>query len=97
MRKLVLVMGICSVLGACEQYDVSLVCDGHDVDANLSANGEFMTAIIDGASYQLRLGVSASGARYLGRMNDGDVALWNKADTWLLFLNDGMAIECVAK
>lgn len=87
----------CAALAACDKYDAEMTCGNYDVEIKMSKNGEVLDARISGAPATMKLGVSASGARYLGRANDVDVALWNKGSEWTLYVDDGTAIPCNVK
>ena len=97
MKKLMLVGVLCTVLTACGKNEPTLVCGGYDVNISLSDDGETLTALINGDEMTLTHAISASGARYVGELNDTIVTLWNQGTDWTMFLNDGAPIECSAK
>lgn len=97
MKKLMLVGVLCTVLTACGKNESTLVCGGYDVNISLSDDGETLTALINGDEMTLTHAISASGARYVGELNDTIVTLWNQGTDWTMFLNDGAPIECSAK
>ena len=75
MKKLMLVGVLCTVLTACGQNEPTLVCGGYDVNISLSDDGETLTALINGDEMTLTHAISASGARYVGELNDTIVVL----------------------
>lgn len=83
-----------------ESNAIIRTCGDYDVEITLSDTGDTINATINGDVATLNHAISASGARYVGVLNDTDVTLWNKGEDWTLFLGDddtAVAIECVAK
>lgn len=99
MKKFMLFGLMAFALAACSDTNdgTSITCGGYDIAINMAADGESMTAVINGDEMTLVHAISASGARYVGELNDTIVTLWNQGTTWTMFLNDNAPIDCVAK
>ncbi len=97
MKKLILFGVLVLTLSACKHEENTMVCGNYDVDIEMSESGDSITAVINGDEMTLDLAISASGARYVGELNDTIVTLWNKGSDWTMFLNDGEPIFCVTK
>ena len=94
MKKILFcLIGLMS-LGACEKSENVYVCDKYTVEIKLADTGDKLTANLNGDVVEMNIAPSADGARYVGNINDTDVALWNKGRTWTLFINDGEPIVC---
>lgn len=91
MKKLLLGLFIISALVACHKSDNSFKCGDYEVSINLQ--NDILTTDINGDVVELKQGISASGVRYVGVLNDTNVVMWNKGKNWTLFLNDE-PIEC---
>ncbi|MCM1294758.1 MAG: MliC family protein [Muribaculaceae bacterium] len=101
MKKCVfLLLGLLAV-SACDKKSDSDVlvrqCGDYLVEMTFSDDGEKMHAVINGDALDLQIAVSASGARYVGVLNDTDVTLWGKGGDWTMFLNDEEPIICHQK
>ena len=97
MKKILLCgMSLLALAGCGDKKEV-VMCGDYEVQMTLSENGEKLNAIINGDEMVLDLAISASGARYVGELNETIVTLWNKGEDWTLFLNDDEPISCVAK
>ena len=101
-----ILVGLVAVLSiaACDKPDennaIVRTCGDYDVEITLSDIGDTVNATINGDATTLNHAISASGARYVGVLNDTDITLWNKGTDWTLFLGDddtAVAIECIAK
>lgn len=102
MKKYLFLLLGCVVLCACDSKSddsnvVVRTCGDYNVEMSFSDDGESMHAVINGDAVDMTIAVSASGARYVGVLNDTDVTLWGQGDNWTMFLNDEAPIECVAK
>ena len=97
MKKIILFGAICALISACASNDSDIVCGEYNVSMNMSDDGETLTAVINGDEMTLNHAISASGARYVGELNDTIVTLWNQGTDWTMFLNDGAPIECTSK
>lgn len=95
MKKILLCTLAVFTLVACERAPKSnIVCGDYNIQMNFSEDGSMLHAIINGDDLDLTLAPSASGARYVGVLNDTNVTLWSKGDDWTMFLNDEDPIEC---
>lgn len=97
MKKLFLIFGLCAVVAACEKQDdnrVARSCGEYNVEMTFSQDGETMSAVINGDNLEMERAISASGARYVGILNDTTVTLWGKGEDWTMFLNDEEPIFC---
>lgn len=81
-------------LTACEKKDNVVVCGDYEVAIEMNETGDQIHATINGDEMDLQQAISASGARYVGVLNDTIVTLWNKGSDWTLFLNDEEPIFC---
>jgi len=102
MKKYVFLMLGCVVLCGCDSKsdDSNVVvrqCGNYNVEMTFADDGQSMHAVINGDAVDLNIAVSASGARYVGVLNDTDVTLWGKGNDWTMFLNDEDPIECTVK
>lgn len=97
MKKIMICGVALLALTACSEKKDVMVCGDYEVEMNMSADGETLNTIINGDEMTLNLAISASGARYVGELNETIVTLWNKGEDWTMFLNDGEPIPCVAK
>ena len=97
MKRLFFGMILCASLCACDAKNPVITCGGYNIDMNLSDDGETLTAVINGDEMTLTHAISASGARYVGELNDTIVTLWNQGHDWTMFLNDDAPIECTVK
>lgn len=101
MKKILLFACVCMSLAACGKEEKSDViaqqCGDYAVEISVSENGDKINAVLNGDAVELTNSVSASGAKYDGVLNDTAVSLWNQGEAWIMILDDGAAIECVAK
>lgn len=97
MKKLILFGVLVLTLSACKNEENTMVCGNYNVDIEMSESGNSITAVINGDEMTLDLAISASGARYVGELNDAIVTLWNKGSDWTMFINDEEPIFCVTK
>ena len=101
MKKIFLFILGCAVLTACDADKKSDVimqqCGDYSVEITMDENGEKINAVLNGDAVELINSVSASGAKYDGVLNDTTVTLWSKGESWIMILDDGAAVECVAK
>ncbi len=104
MKKFVFCGMAALALAACDKKTetdvIAQTCGDYAVEITLSDDGETLAAVINGDAATLTHAVSASGARFVGTLNDTMVTLWNKGEAWTMFLGDddnAVAIECVAK
>ncbi|MBR1379978.1 MAG: MliC family protein [Alphaproteobacteria bacterium] len=95
MNKVIFVFVIALALVSCGKTDKNAVtCGDYEVRMSINDAGDEMTAVINGDELILTLMPSASGARYVGILNDTTVTLWSKGRDWTMFLNDEDAILC---
>ncbi len=100
MKKLLLLVMLTSVLGACNKQDEDLFirqCGDYTVEMDFSDDGSYMNADINGDEVILERVISASGAKYSGVLNDTNIVMWGKGDEWTMLLDDDMIISCVAE
>lgn len=97
MKKIMTLGTVLLALTACADKKDVITCGDYEVELNMSEDGEKLSAIINGDEMTLNLAISASGARYVGELNETVVTLWNKGSDWTMFLNDGEPIYCTAK
>ena len=104
MKKIMFYGVAALALAACDKKTdenvIAQTCGDYAVEIKLSENADTLTAVINGDETILTHAVSASGARFVGTLNDTMVTLWNKGESWTMFLGDddnAVAIECVAK
>ncbi len=97
MKKIFCGAVLCAALVACDSGDSAITCGGYEVTMNMSSDGETLNAVINGDAMTLTHAISASGARYVGELNDTIVTLWNQGHNWTMFLNDDAPIECTVK
>ena len=96
MKKILLLL--CVSLAACGRSDTTaMTCGDHNIKYTMSSDGETLNAIIDENAVTLNIAISASGARYVGKMHDQDVTLWNHGADWMMFFNEDAPISCVIK
>lgn len=94
MKKIISLIVLVGMLGACGQNQAPLICGDHSVVIKLHDDGTKLDAEINQETVVLYLVASASGAKYDGLLGDEKITLWNKGDTWTMFVNDGDAIVC---
>lgn len=94
MKKFCLALICLSGLCACNKSDNVLICDKYAVEITLSESGDTIDAVINGDAVVMNIVPSASGARYVGNLNDTVVELWNKGRDWTLTLNAEEPILC---
>ena len=95
MKKIFLVLLVCIAVVGCNKSDKDIiVCGDYEVKMTFAQDGDEMLAVINGDEVTLKLSPSASGARYIGVLNDTSVTLWSKGHDWTMFLNDEDAILC---
>ena len=102
MKKLIAIVALCVLATGCDNTTknddtVRRKCGGYDVEMKFDDGGDVMHAVISGDSVDLKLSVTASGAKYVGNLNDTDVALWGKGNDWILILDDDTFLECVTE
>lgn len=94
MKKICLVLvGILAFMG-CDRSDDTIVCEKYTINVNKTDDMDVMDIVINGDPVILAHVVSASGARYVGNLNDTTVEMWNKGRDWTLTLNDEDPIPC---
>ncbi len=94
MKKLTLCGLILLSLAACDNNKNTMTCGKYEVGITMSEDGASITAVINGDEMTLNQAISASGARYVGELNDTTVTLWNKGENWTMYLNEDEMIEC---
>ena len=104
MNKILLALfAVCCVAGCDKQTDTNVIsqkCGEYDVEIKLSDTGDSINANINGDDILLTHAISASGARFVGVLNDTPITLWNKGAAWTLFIGDddtAVSMECDAK
>lgn len=96
MKKIVLFLFMSVVLCGCGDSDhgISVVCGNYDVNIKLGSDGTHLSALINNKPFDFILGISASGAKYNGIVNGNTVSLWNKGESWTMFVNEDIVFEC---
>lgn len=97
MKRILLLSAVILSLGACEKPDDGITrrqCGDYLTEMTFSDDGEKMYAVINGDKLTLTNDVSASGAKFVGTLNDTSVVLWSKGENWIMILDDDMVIEC---
>lgn len=94
MKKIMLSCLMAMALVACEKNDDVIVCGDYNVSMTFTEDGEKMNAVINGDEVELTRAISASGARYVGVVNDTEVTLWGKGNDWTMFVNEEEPIFC---
>ena len=96
MKKIVLVLFMFVVLCGCGDSDqgISVVCGNYDVNIKLGSDGTHLSVLINNKHFDFMQGVSASGAKYDGIVNGNNVSLWNKGESWTMFVNEDIVFEC---
>ena len=94
MKKIFVLSLVLLSLAACKKQENVFVCGDYNVQITISQDGEKMNAVINGDELELVHAISASGARYVGVLNDTNVELWNKGKDWTMFLNEEEPIFC---
>ena len=103
MKRIFSLLVLCGFLAACDNVQDSgknptYICGNYEMEITFSDDGNTLHAVISGDAVDLSLSQSASGARYAGVLNDTSVILWNKGETWTMFVgSDETMIECFAK
>lgn len=100
MKKILLGLMVFGSVAACDRIDDTVVvrqCGDYAVEMTFSETGETMNAVINGDALTLTNETAASGARYVGNLNDTSVTLWGKGKDWIMILDDDMVIECSVK
>lgn len=104
MKKIFFALFAIGCITACEKHTdanvISQICGGYDVEIKLSDTGDSINANINGDDVVLAHAISASGARFVGVLNDTPITMWNKGEMWTLFVGDddvAVATECIAK
>ncbi|MDR2412997.1 MAG: MliC family protein [Rickettsiales bacterium] len=95
MKKLIFCLIAATTLAACKSPDKPMKCGEYEVFVSVSENGDYLKAVINGDNVVLENKVSASGARYVGVLNDTEVTLWSKGQDWMLIINGDQPIDCV--
>ncbi|MDR0803844.1 MAG: MliC family protein [Rickettsiales bacterium] len=80
------------MLIACSADENAIKCGGHNVKIQVAEDA--ITANINGITVNLPQVVSASGAKYQGDLNGDTVVLWSKGSDWIMYINDGDALNC---
>ena len=94
MKKIYFVfIGLLTLYG-CEKSDNVYVCDKYTVEITPAADGEKLTADINGDVVEMNIMPSADGARYVANLNDTEITLWNRGRDWTLFVGDDEPIVC---
>ncbi len=94
MKKIMISCIMVLALVACEKNNDTIVCGDYKVSMTFSEDGDTMNAVINGDELELTRAISASGARYVGVLNDTTVELWGKGNEWYMYLDDGQPIFC---
>lgn len=94
MKKVLLPVLMGLALVGCAKNEEKVICGEYEVIMTFSDDGETMNAVINGDELALNHAISASGARYVGVLNDTVVTLWGKGNDWTMFLNDEEPIFC---
>ena len=87
------IIGILALVG-CDRSTDTIVCGDYTVQMQPGTDVEVLDIVINDDAVTLMHAVSASGARYVGNLNDTVVELWNKGRDWTLTLNDEEPISC---
>ncbi len=96
MKKIILPILLSVALCGCGDSDqgISVVCGNYDVNIKLGSDGTHLSALINNKPFDFILGTSASGAKYDGIVNGNNVSLWNKGESWTMFVNEDIVFEC---
>lgn len=96
MKKIILPVLLSIALCACESSDngISVMCGNYNINMKISEDGSSLSALINSKPFEFILSQSASGAKYDASVNGNDVTLWNKGETWTMFVNEDMIFEC---
>lgn len=94
MKKILICLLAGLSLAACNKQENIITCGEYEVAIEMNETGDKIHAVINGDEMDLDLAISASGARYVGILNDTTVTLWNKGSDWTMFLNDEEPIFC---
>ena len=99
MKKLLIVLFSLFAVAACNRDENApvLQCGGYDIQMTIAEDGNAMHANINGDELDMTLVPSASGAKYAGNLNDIEVVLWEKSNTWTMMLDEEQIIDCVSK
>ncbi len=97
IKKMFLTIITAAVLLGCEskKADNLLICGDYEVQYELNNENETVSIDITGDKAVLQLAMSASGARYVGIINDIEIEFWNKGNDWILFVGQNDIFECV--
>lgn len=94
MKRALLPVLVGLALVGCAKNEEKIICGEYEVSMTFSDDGETMNAVINGDELTLNNAIAASGARYVGVLNDTIVTLWGKGNDWTMFLNDDAPIFC---
>lgn len=94
MKKMCFVLFGLLVFAGCSKDDNNIVCGKYTIQINPTDDTQVLDIVINDDPVVLAHTVSASGARYVGNLNDTVVELWNKGRDWTLTLNDEEPIQC---
>lgn len=98
MKKILFLFLSIFALSACDNKEkININCGNYDILINMSEDGESLKTIVNGNIVNLNIAMSASGVRYVGKMDGEDITLWNKGIEWTLYLKDGLPIMCTSK
>lgn len=92
--KFLAVVAVLAVAGCDVKSDDVLTCGAYDVRMVISDDGDTINANVNGDDVSLVRMVSASGARYVGVLNDVEITMWSKGADWTMFIDDGAPIFC---
>ncbi len=95
MKKLMIPVGlVLALMFACDKSKSAMTCGDYTIKMSFSDQGSQMSAIINGISTDFVLVESASGAKYDGVFQGQEISLWGKGDTWTMFVDQNIVIEC---
>jgi len=94
MKKICFILFGLILVAGCHKDDSTIVCGKYTINVNPTDDTNVMDIVINDDPVILAHAVSASGARYVGNLNDTVVELWNHGRDWTLTLNDEEPIPC---
>ncbi|MBE6457106.1 MAG: MliC family protein [Alphaproteobacteria bacterium] len=95
MKKIILSIILAVSLCACGDKNSDIRCGDYSISSMVfDADGAVLRAVVNDVPVDLNLVVSASGAKYDGVLGSHNIVLWHHSNTWTMFVDDGVGIEC---